>query len=212
MTALPSGWVLISRLPSSLPSFTGWRTTWAPSIGFLLKPLITMTSMCDVSGGALYLRPCSSGFGLSSSWARTCIGTTQANTASNTIRPRTKVRRGCLRSGIRSFYATPARPWIKVSKSQILLVRGIRRLTSVSYPHHCPREGKSLDTRSTIKEWGNAVGDCSSRSGSVGKVYSQANLTWDACCLFALLYDFVGGGGWVHTPWNDSDSVLDQHE
>ena len=32
-------------------------------IGFLLKPLSTVTSMREVSGGALYLRPCCSGAG-----------------------------------------------------------------------------------------------------------------------------------------------------
>ena len=39
----------------------GWKTTCAPSIGFLLKSFSTVTSMCEVSGGALYLRPCCSG-------------------------------------------------------------------------------------------------------------------------------------------------------
>src|ERR1019366_5343140 len=105
MIALPSGWVLTSRLPSSTPSLYGWKTTWAPSIGFLLKPLSTVTSMCEVSGGALYLRPCCGGLALSSSWAPACRGVREANIASEAKRQRTDARPGWIRKTIRPFYA-----------------------------------------------------------------------------------------------------------
>ena len=39
MMALPSGSVLTSRLPSSLPSWMGLKTTAAFTIGLPLKPL-----------------------------------------------------------------------------------------------------------------------------------------------------------------------------
>src|SRR5665213_3089572 len=57
MAALPSGSVLTSRLPRSLPSRDGLKTTAALGMGLPLYFLVTCTSMCEVGGGALYLRP-----------------------------------------------------------------------------------------------------------------------------------------------------------
>ena len=57
IVALPSGSVLTSRLPSSLPSFVGLKMTAAFMMGLPLNFFITVTSMWEVAGGALYLRP-----------------------------------------------------------------------------------------------------------------------------------------------------------
>src|SRR6185437_14627611 len=57
IAALPSGSVLTSRFPRSLPSFEGLKTTAAFGMGLPLYFLKTCTSMCEVGGGALYLRP-----------------------------------------------------------------------------------------------------------------------------------------------------------
>src|SRR5579871_2217647 len=55
--AFPSGSVLTSRLPSSLPSLEGLRMTAAFWMGLPLDFLVTWISMCEVAGGALYFRP-----------------------------------------------------------------------------------------------------------------------------------------------------------
>src|SRR5438309_4928109 len=89
----------------SLPSFTGWKMTWAPSIGFLLKPLMTITSMCDVSGGALYLRPRLSGAGLSESCARRPSGQKVVRIARHSETEINEERRREVRTSTRSFYA-----------------------------------------------------------------------------------------------------------
>src|ERR1700733_8840250 len=68
MTALPSGSVLTSRLPSSLPLRKELKTTAALLMGLPLNFFTTWTSMCEVTGGALYLRPRRAG--ASSSWPK----------------------------------------------------------------------------------------------------------------------------------------------
>src|SRR5208283_4133112 len=84
-------------------------------MGFLLKPLSTVTSMCEVSGGALYLRPCCSGV-VESSWARAQRGANETRSAKRQRAilkreaRREWVRRG-LRSSICTFYARRA-AWV----------------------------------------------------------------------------------------------------
>src|SRR5581483_6862756 len=57
--ALPSGSVLTSRLPSSLPFRVAWNTTPAFSKGLPLKALTTFTTTVAVGGGGCHFRPCS---------------------------------------------------------------------------------------------------------------------------------------------------------
>src|ERR1700722_8843201 len=57
ITALPSGSVLTSRLPSSLPLRVESKTTAAFMMGLPLNFFDTTTSMWEVAGGGLYLRP-----------------------------------------------------------------------------------------------------------------------------------------------------------
>src|SRR5271163_2962921 len=57
IVALPSGSVLTSRFPSSLPSSVESKMTAAFIMGLPLNFFTTVTWTCEVAGGALYLRP-----------------------------------------------------------------------------------------------------------------------------------------------------------
>src|ERR1700722_12645744 len=57
MVALPSGSVLTSRFPSSLPFSVESKMTAAFMMGLPLNFFTTVTWTCEVAGGALYLRP-----------------------------------------------------------------------------------------------------------------------------------------------------------
>src|ERR1035437_1488906 len=101
-------------------------------MGFLLKPLMTVTSMCEVSGGALYLRPCCSGFP-SSSWARARTGENDANKTSVVTTERTEARLGRTRNNIRLVYASPDRarnrlPFLYFRHSANELIRSLQVL------------------------------------------------------------------------------------
>src|SRR3979490_56132 len=61
IVALPSGSVLTSRLPWSLPSIVASKMTAALLMGLPCNFFRTVTSMWEVAGGALYFRPCFSG-------------------------------------------------------------------------------------------------------------------------------------------------------
>ena len=67
---LASGSVLTSRLPSLLPFRVESKMTAALMMGLPLNFFGTVTSMREVAGGALYLRPCLTG----ASWASTRDG------------------------------------------------------------------------------------------------------------------------------------------
>ncbi len=76
MVALPSGSVLTSRLPSSLPSIVESKMTAAFMMGLPLNFLTTVTSMCEVGGGSFIFAAAFYGrvLSLSLSWEAGCEG------------------------------------------------------------------------------------------------------------------------------------------
>src|SRR6202012_4880264 len=81
--------VLTSRLPSSLPSRLELKTTAALLIGLPLNFFTTVTSIWEVGGGALYLRPRRAG-------ASCAMVGRQATKAMLRRRASWKVRRNCM--------------------------------------------------------------------------------------------------------------------